>query len=202
MRAAIDLFTLKGYRVVSIEAVAEAAGMSRSTVFWHFRNKRQLLSEVVDHVATEQLQGVIESVGDAHGIEAVRTFATSRTRMLETQPELIRALYVLMGEGIGYEPTAAAKLHVLMHNICSQLVQWLRDAQAAGELRRGVEPEKAAVVIFGALHGTTLQSLLAPDEYDIAAADAAIDSTIALMCDDPDQSARPATGALVRSKRQ
>lgn len=44
--AAIALFAERGYNGTSVSAISEAAGVSRSAVFWHFGDKASLFTEV------------------------------------------------------------------------------------------------------------------------------------------------------------
>lgn len=46
LAAALGLFAKRGYNGTSVSAIAEAAGVSRSAVFWHFGDKASLFSEV------------------------------------------------------------------------------------------------------------------------------------------------------------
>ena len=43
-QAAIELFAEQGYDATTVEQIAEAAGLTRSTLFRHFRDKREILS--------------------------------------------------------------------------------------------------------------------------------------------------------------
>ena len=47
LSAATDLFTARGLNGVSMEAVARAAGVSKITVYSHFRSKDELFRETV-----------------------------------------------------------------------------------------------------------------------------------------------------------
>ncbi len=44
--AALSLFAERGYNGTSVSAIAQAAGVSRSSIFWHFGDKASLFSEV------------------------------------------------------------------------------------------------------------------------------------------------------------
>ena len=62
--AAAEVFHGKGYRNATIDDIAEAAGISRPTVYKYTRSKQHLLDLMVDEVTghmTRQLQHVMES---------------------------------------------------------------------------------------------------------------------------------------------
>lgn len=47
LRVAGDLFMERGYHAVSVRDLAQAAGLSKSAMYGHFRSKGQLLVEVI-----------------------------------------------------------------------------------------------------------------------------------------------------------
>src|SRR2546422_11356086 len=59
MAAAIDCFARLGYQGTSIERIARAAGVTKGAVYYHFRDKEDLLfSAVKDRIGGFQKQGL------------------------------------------------------------------------------------------------------------------------------------------------
>lgn len=50
LRAAIDLFLEKGVARVTLEQIARAAGYTRGAIYHHFRNKGEILEELMESV--------------------------------------------------------------------------------------------------------------------------------------------------------
>ena len=69
--AAVDLFTEQGYDATTVAQIAERAGVTKSTFFRHFPNKRELL--VAGQEALSQLltEGIAEAPQNASPLEAV-----------------------------------------------------------------------------------------------------------------------------------
>jgi AcrR family transcriptional regulator len=61
---ALDLFGESGYHQVSMEAVAEAAGVTKPVLYQHFSSKRELYLELLTDVG-EQLQETVVSATSA-----------------------------------------------------------------------------------------------------------------------------------------
>lgn len=64
VRAAAEVFESKGYRNATIDDIAEAAGVSRPTVYKYTKSKRDLLDRMVDVVLgdlTAQLREALDS---------------------------------------------------------------------------------------------------------------------------------------------
>jgi AcrR family transcriptional regulator len=69
--AAVDLFTEQGYDATTVAQIAERAGVTKSTFFRHFPDKRELL--VAGQEALSQLltEGIAEAPETASPLEAV-----------------------------------------------------------------------------------------------------------------------------------
>ena len=69
--AAVDLFTEQGYDATTVAQIAERAGVTKSTFFRHFPDKRELL--VAGQEALSQLltEGIAEAPQTASPLEAV-----------------------------------------------------------------------------------------------------------------------------------
>ena len=63
LTAAIDLFANKGYEATSVSMVAKQAGLSKASVFHHFKNKEQLYVSSIEHTftAVSTVWGELES---------------------------------------------------------------------------------------------------------------------------------------------
>jgi AcrR family transcriptional regulator len=69
--AAVDLFTEQGYDATTVAQIAERAGVTKSTFFRHFPDKRELL--VAGQEALSQLlaEGIAEAPAEASPLDAV-----------------------------------------------------------------------------------------------------------------------------------
>lgn len=61
LEAAVKSFGERGYSSTSLEAVAKEAGMTRGAIYWHFKNKYELLDAVIQHTY-EKLKVRVEKV--------------------------------------------------------------------------------------------------------------------------------------------
>ncbi|MEV6863371.1 helix-turn-helix domain-containing protein [Streptosporangium subroseum] len=69
--AAVDLFTEQGYDATTVAQIAERAGVTKSTFFRHFPDKRELLVAGQETLSRLLAEGIAEAPGDAGPIEAV-----------------------------------------------------------------------------------------------------------------------------------
>jgi AcrR family transcriptional regulator len=64
--AAVDLFSEQGYDATTVEQIATRAGVTKSTFFRHFPDKRELLSAGQETLCTLLAEGILQApVGDS-----------------------------------------------------------------------------------------------------------------------------------------
>ncbi|WP_424643008.1 TetR/AcrR family transcriptional regulator [Embleya sp. AB8] len=141
---ATELFLEQGFDEVTIAQVAAAVGVSKVTVFAHFKSKEDLLldrlPDAVDMLRTA-IRGRAEDVGPA---QAFRTLALT----------LVDERHVLSGVGDGVEPmlrtiagspALIARLRVFEHEVEAALAADLRnDARFTGD------PDLVAALLIAA----------------------------------------------------
>jgi TetR/AcrR family transcriptional regulator len=145
--AARRLFANRGYAATSMADVAAAAGVSKATVFHHYRSKRALYDALLgDAVAgfREQLVPLLDVEGDLQG--SLREFARAHverlTRMQGTMRLIVREM--LSGSPSAGELFAGSE----MSRNFSLLVDALRRGQARGSVRSDVDPGLAVFLLI------------------------------------------------------
>lgn len=69
--AAVDLFTEQGYDATTVAQIAERAGVTKSTFFRHFSDKRELLVAGQETLSRLLAEGIAEAPGEAGPLQAV-----------------------------------------------------------------------------------------------------------------------------------
>lgn len=69
--AAVDLFSEQGYDATTVAEIAERAGVTRSTFFRHFADKREVLVAGQEALSQLLVEGISEAPDGASPLEAV-----------------------------------------------------------------------------------------------------------------------------------
>lgn len=69
--AAVDLFTDQGYDATTVAQIAERAGVTKSTFFRYFPDKRELLAAGQDTLSRLLVEGIAGAPADATPLQAV-----------------------------------------------------------------------------------------------------------------------------------
>jgi AcrR family transcriptional regulator len=73
VEAAVELFTEQGYDATSVAEIAERAGLTKTTFFRHFPDKREVLSAGQDAHCQLLTAAILSAPGDATPLQLVRT---------------------------------------------------------------------------------------------------------------------------------
>jgi AcrR family transcriptional regulator len=68
-QAAVEMFYERGYAAASMRSIVQSAGVQMSSVYYHFKNKHDLLYEVMRRSIEESTSYVLRSIHDKHSAE-------------------------------------------------------------------------------------------------------------------------------------
>jgi AcrR family transcriptional regulator len=164
LQAAMDIFSTQGYRGASLDAVADAVGMTRQGLLHYFPSKVQLLLGVLELRQEEQHARVEQMFEQSQGMaDAVLTIA----RRNQARPELIRIFTVLAAESIDVEHPGHAWFVDRYRTVRSNMAEQIAAEQRAGTLSAALAPESIAVLLIAVMDGLQIQHLLEPDAVDV-----------------------------------
>ena len=165
LEATMRLLAARGVHGTSLDAVAEAAGVAKSSVLWHFGSKEELLLRVAEHVFDEVARGPVREILALPTIEE-RDVATWRffSETLHQRPELRRLIPYLIFESVEGRPELRDRLQQLYRGIRELYESGLREVVADAEQRR-----RLATISIATFDGLFLQWLLEPEAVDLDA---------------------------------
>ncbi len=154
LRAAMELFAARGYHRTSTSQIAQRAGVSRASIFWHFSDKQTLFEATARHFL----------VPFRRSLELGRNLASARERLLhqiDTYYAFVRehraTLRAFLAWIFAAQPHAASlrrELLALDHDfragLTSDFVEVARSPAEAAAL---------AALVAAALHGDLLLSI-------------------------------------------
>lgn len=156
LRAAIALLGESGYAAFNMEAVAEKAGVSKSTLYRHWPTKLSLIADALETLNVQPRPGPAE--GDV--TDRVTVLMHHLAEALATSP--FAACIPGLVEASKHHPEVASFLHGYSARRRETLVAVLRDAVAKGELNADFDAETAALALSGALF---YRRLMTPQPY-------------------------------------
>lgn len=147
--AAETLFAEHGFDAVSMNAIAERAGVSKANVFHHFTSKQDLYLAVVRaacHDASQHLDDL--GSDEAPMAERFEGFARAHLTSLLEHEQVAR---LTLRELLGDDPHRGQELAEQVYGEkFARFVAILRAGQQSGELRADIDPAVVATLLIGA----------------------------------------------------
>jgi len=148
-KAAVRLFSEKGYNAVSMREVAQAAGVSKANIYHHFSSKEALYQAILQTSAAE-LSGLVNELAESTGSFAVRIAEFSRAHLAHLDGNALTSRVILREAFSGDDTRSKELVDETFGEIFRRMVSIFRAGQEAGELRRDLDPALCATLLMGA----------------------------------------------------
>ncbi|MDT0304156.1 TetR/AcrR family transcriptional regulator [Streptomonospora wellingtoniae] len=160
----IELVAARGYAGCSLQRIAEAAGVTKGAVIYHFESKNAVIGAAYDEVVGALARRVHSALHDASGpADAVDAYVESTIGYMAANPAHVRMLVEALSPaneaGIADHPGSAARWQALAELITAAL--------EAGEYRPETDAKTLAIILNGAIDAVVAQTLADPG-YDLA----------------------------------
>ena len=173
-----EFFLKRGYAEVSMQQIADAAGMTKAALYYHFRDKDDLFGQVIVDEMTQQRRSVEQLINTSSGKIEDMLDRLARLYLKQLSPDVMRMM-------IDYKEHVPESRHDDVHRELEGFIQVFNElferAAKAGEIGN-IPPRIAASIFFHTLLGLIHQS------FDPATA------TLPL---DPDYAARLVTSVVL-----
>jgi AcrR family transcriptional regulator len=153
---AINCFSRFGFQGTSIDRIARAAGVTKGAIYYHFKDKDDLLgAAVADRIAAfeSRVQHACEGVAASRALRRIAEVCVEHAQSLDHPRFVIK----LMAESIDTNDKISAQLREMMRRFRAFLRNLIRQAQERGEFRADVDAETAAAVYTSAVLGAEFQ---------------------------------------------
>src|SRR5262244_1613390 len=167
MAAAIDGFARLGYQGTSIDRIAREAGVTKGAVYYHFRDKEELLFEAVkDRIGGFEQQVLEDTSPGRDALENLR-HVVDACFFHATVSNHRRFSITLMVEALDTNPRLSAEFRNILRRMRAFLANVVRRGQQRGTLRTDVAPEAVAAVLAAGIIGAEVQHYQDPEEIDL-----------------------------------
>lgn len=164
--AAMQVFAARGFADARMEDIAEAAGLSKGTLYLYFDSKDAVIEAILNAFITREMDAA-RAVIAAGGPVEDRLIAMSRVMaadLVEIEP--FTPLYLeFLALALRKQPVHQTILD-LFTGFMDILVPLIAEGIESGEFR-GVDPNEAALTIGALFEGMILLQAYAPEKIDL-----------------------------------
>jgi AcrR family transcriptional regulator len=159
LEAAAEVFAERGYERAAVSDIARRAGFTTGAIYSRFRDKAELLLEVV-RTALEAEQSAAVSAASAGIYEELGDrFASFAAPLLDQSGQRDRNLVFEAHAAARRNPDVGAMLSDFQREQFSALTRLVQDAQDHGEVASGVDPAVVAALFMSIPLGLVMLEL-------------------------------------------
>lgn len=170
--AAQRVFLARGVSRTSLEQIAREAGVTRGAIYWHFKDKSDLFSAMLERVRLP-LSDLADAYRQGGGrrdplgmLEKLCGLALTKLDASETY----RKVYIILMTRCEFagemNPAFERQLEIDRDNL-RKVEQDFVEARELGQLAPHVDPRIATLTLFSLMHGIYQSWLRTPQSYDI-----------------------------------
>jgi TetR/AcrR family transcriptional regulator, fatty acid metabolism regulator protein len=149
LRAAVEVFSRKGYHGCRIADVAREAGVAYGLVYHYFKNKDELLESVFTSGWAGFLARVQAEISrDAHLESRIKAVVQVAFEAYRRDPRGVKVLILEVGRS---PAGGAVNRGSAFTQVIALAAEMFREAQARGELPSHLDPTLCATMLFGAI---------------------------------------------------
>ena len=162
--AALDILRGRGPLAVSVESVAAASGVAKTTIYRRYTDREQLL-----RAAIESSQPEVEIPTDLSTYDTFTWLLRDAGRMADDMVGRGAAASIILND----HPESNGMMRDMIKARSVRLTRFLHERVAAGDLRADLDIGLAATMLLGALMGQLIRGGALDDEW--------ADSVLALL---------------------
>lgn len=160
--AAARLIEHYGYDKTTVDEIAREAGVSKGAIYLHFKSKEDLFEALILRESERMGERFFERLNsDPHGVTVFNIYRYNLV-VLDESP-LMKAIYTrdkrILGDWVQRVRDTPAYSEAL--NVS---VEFVRHFQAAGLIRRDLDPEAVMYLLMAIRYGTLMLDDITPDE--------------------------------------
>ncbi|CAM0553793.1 TetR family transcriptional regulator [Vreelandella titanicae] len=170
--AAETTFLAQGVSRTTLAHIAQAAGVTRGAIYWHFEDKAALFDALLERVRVpldEIVDEVVERLGSAPA-DCLRDIALRSLAAISHDLPLQRAATIVLHrcEKLEEEHPRICMITRLSEHAEARVEQLFEQAQIAGTLRADLTPASARRQFHGFLIGVCFDWLQDPQQHSLA----------------------------------
>jgi AcrR family transcriptional regulator len=161
LKAALEIFTQKGYAAATIPEIAKAAEVAAGTIYLYYPSKRELFVAVIKNlIITAPLLNLIDKIPQGDTTKVLKNILQDRLDLIKN--EVFARMPSLMGEVSRDPEIKELWLKEFLHPFLGRIEMGYRMMTAIGKFRR-LEPAVAVRAVGGMIFGFLMLRVMEGD---------------------------------------
>jgi TetR/AcrR family transcriptional regulator, acrAB operon repressor len=172
LKAALSVFSSKGYDVATLDDVATSAKVTRGAIYWHFKSKADLYNTLIEDVSARGNMVVQNAVAEGGTLlDILRRIFISQCALMEDDREARAVMdLVLFKTGLNPELKAGRRKQIDEGNaLIAGIAGAMRMGIEQGILRNDIDPADMARAFLAFENGAIQMWLASPKSFSLKA---------------------------------
>lgn len=156
LNAALDCFYENGFSKTSFDEIANRINMTKGAVYWHFKDKAELLASLIQYHIKEKFDPIKAEFGIPENLQRLREMFIHEIKYIENNSDLQKFLFFIMAQ-VEWSDTIFNKVIEKLGDIrvlgLDIIQKALTSAQKSGQLVPGIDINNTALVITNLWRG-------------------------------------------------
>jgi TetR/AcrR family transcriptional regulator, acrAB operon repressor len=171
LKAALSVFSRKGYASSTLEDVAREAGVTRGAIYWHFGSKAELYVALLNEYSGRS-DAIIQAAAVEGGtlVEILRRVFVRMLEAVESDPALKEMMGITLFK-TERSPDLIPSFQKVTENsrlLVNNIAEVMRQGISSGELRTGVDPLDMGRAFLAFQNGAIYLWLQDPSAFSLA----------------------------------
>ncbi|MFP6558069.1 TetR family transcriptional regulator [Paraburkholderia sp. B3] len=170
--AAEHVFFEKGVSRTSLADIAQAAGVTRGAIYWHFENKGDVFTAMFDRVLLplDELKAATVDPSEPDPLGRIRDLCVTCLRDTATDARRRRVFEILFMkcEFVEEMGPVMARHQSNMREGLARIDEGLRNAMSKGQLPADLDAARGARLLHSFITGMLHDMAILPDVFDVA----------------------------------
>ena len=168
LNQSMKLFVERGYHGTSIDNITQAAGLTKGALYWHFKNKEELLKKVLKEFEKRFLDGLIDAVREVKGekLDKFNKMLRYIAAFAYYNRELCASFTNLSGELIGAHHPVEPEIRRIYKKYQNFLSDLIIQGKKEKIFKSEIDTDLAALIIMAFHEGILLQWSMNRDKID------------------------------------
>lgn len=159
LQSALKLFILNGYKLATVDDIANEARLTKGAVYFYFPSKSALLLLLLDKVERLLVDEMVERVANAGPSfsDKLNAFVHGQSVLAAKQTELILLFILTLIEFNGAQNEIEARVREIYGRLCQAVEGIVHRGKIAGEIRADLTTKEIAAIVLALHNGTLLE---------------------------------------------
>ncbi|PKL04517.1 MAG: TetR family transcriptional regulator [Synergistetes bacterium HGW-Synergistetes-1] len=156
LESALDVFSEKSFSDVTLSEIAERVGMTKGALYWHFKNKSDLLSKLIGEIFLDSEMEFAEKFGEPKTLAELRDYYKKKL-VLPSRNDKFMKINAIMLRRFEWPEDVRSNVFSLLKDQITREKKMINDillrSRQEGIIRQDIEADEVSSAITSVFYG-------------------------------------------------